>query len=84
MYNKHSLKATEFIDDEEIKETLRYAQENKHNEELISALIERAKDCKGLTQRKMKKCLHWRNRSSRSCTGTVSLCLHRCICLIIV
>ena len=23
MYNKHSLKATEFIDDEEIKETLR-------------------------------------------------------------
>ena len=51
MYNKHSLKATEFIDDEEIKETLRYAQENKHNEELISALIERAKDCKGLTHR---------------------------------
>ena len=27
MYNKHSLKATEFIDDEEIKETLRFAQD---------------------------------------------------------
>ena len=51
MYNKHSLKATEFIDDEEIKETLRFAQENKRNKELISSLIERAKDCKGLTHR---------------------------------
>ena len=51
MYNKHSLKATEFIDDEEIKETLRFAQENKHNKELISSLIERAADCKGLTHR---------------------------------
>ena len=35
MYNKHSLKASEFIDDEEIKETLRFAQENKRNKELI-------------------------------------------------
>ena len=51
MYNKHSLKATEFIDDEEIKETLCFAQENKHNKELISSLIERAADCKGLTHR---------------------------------
>ena len=51
MYNKHSLKASEFIDDEEIKETLRFAQENKCNKELISSLIERAKDCKGLTHR---------------------------------
>ncbi|MCB7181562.1 [FeFe] hydrogenase H-cluster radical SAM maturase HydG, partial [Longicatena sp. 210702-DFI.1.213] len=38
-------------DDEEIKETLRFAQENKRNKELISSLIERAKDCKGLTHR---------------------------------
>lgn len=51
MYNKYSLKATEFIDDTEIQESLRYAQENKRNKELISSLIERAKDCKGLTHR---------------------------------
>lgn len=51
MYDQASLKATEFIDDSEINETLRYAQENKHNRKLISALIERAKDCKGLTHR---------------------------------
>ncbi len=51
MYNKYSKIATEFIDDQEIKETLAYAYENRHNKELISSLIERAKDCKGLTHR---------------------------------
>lgn len=45
------MKATEFIDDEEIKETIRFAQENKNNQALIQSLIERAKDCKGLTHR---------------------------------
>ena len=50
MYNKHSLKATEFIDDEEIKEnTCALHRKTKHNKELISSLIERAADCKGLT-----------------------------------
>lgn len=51
MYNKHSLKATEFIDEEEILDSLQYAKENKSNKELISSLIERAKDCKGLSHR---------------------------------
>ena len=51
MYNAKSKKATEFIDDNEILETLKYAQENKSNRELIESLIERAKDCKGLTHR---------------------------------
>lgn len=51
MYNPKSKIATEFIDDEEILETIAYAQKNKHNRELISSLIERAKDCKGLTHR---------------------------------
>lgn len=51
MYNKYSLNAVEFIDDEEIQETLAYAQEHKHDKELISSLIARAEDCKGLTHR---------------------------------
>lgn len=51
MYNCKSKIATEFINDEEIKETLAYAQKNKSNRELINSLIERAKDCKGLTHR---------------------------------
>lgn len=51
MYDCKSKKATEFIDDGEILATLAYAQENKRNRELIDSLIERAKDCKGLTHR---------------------------------
>ncbi|MDP4143529.1 MAG: [FeFe] hydrogenase H-cluster radical SAM maturase HydG [Bacillota bacterium] len=51
MYDVKSKIATEFIDDKEILDTLEYAQSNKGNRELISSIIERAKDCKGLTHR---------------------------------
>lgn len=51
MYNVKSKKAEEFIDHQEILDSIAYAQENKSNRELISGLIERAKDCKGLTHR---------------------------------
>ncbi len=51
MYDVKSPKAEEFINDEEIMDTLRYAQENKSNRGLIDGLIERAKDCKGLSHR---------------------------------
>jgi len=51
MYNVKSKKAEEFIDDQEIQETLKYAKEHKHDRELIASLIERAKNCKGLTHR---------------------------------
>ncbi|MGX8711500.1 [FeFe] hydrogenase H-cluster radical SAM maturase HydG [Clostridium sp. KNHs216] len=51
MYQCKSKTATEFIDDEEILDTLDYAQKNKRNRELIDGLLERAKDCKGLTHR---------------------------------
>ena len=51
MYNPKSSKATEFIDDQEILETLAYAQENKHNKALIDAILEKAKTCKGLSHR---------------------------------
>ena len=51
MYNKESLKATEFISDEEIRETLKYADENKDNLALVSEIIEKAKLRKGLSHR---------------------------------
>ncbi len=51
MYDNKSKNATEFIDDGEILSTVAYARENKRNRELIDSLIERAKDCKGLTHR---------------------------------
>ena len=51
MYNQKSMKAEEFINDEEIKETLKYADENKDNLELVNQIIEKAKLRKGLTHR---------------------------------
>ncbi|BFL48027.1 [FeFe] hydrogenase H-cluster radical SAM maturase HydG [Lactonifactor longoviformis] len=51
MYDVMSKRATEFINHEEILDTLEYAKANKNNRELIESLIERAKDCKGLTHR---------------------------------
>lgn len=58
-YNPASLSAEEFISHEEILETLRYAEENKHNEELIDRILEKARPkyeggkvrCEGLTHR---------------------------------
>ncbi|MEG2428903.1 MAG: [FeFe] hydrogenase H-cluster radical SAM maturase HydG [Oscillospiraceae bacterium] len=49
MYNAKSMKATEFIDDEEIKATLNYAKENKQNKKLINEILEKAEKAKGLT-----------------------------------
>ena len=51
MYDPKSLKAEEFISDEEIKATLAYAEENKNNLELIDSIIEKAKELKGLSHR---------------------------------
>ena len=51
MYNPKSMKAEEFISDEEIKDTLAYAQANKSNVELIDSIITKAKERKGLTHR---------------------------------
>ena len=50
-YDVKSKKAEEFINDQEIKETLAYAEANKSNKELIHSLIDRAADGKGLTHR---------------------------------
>ncbi len=59
IYNKKSLKAEEFINDEEIKETLAYAEKNKNNIKLIDEILEKARPqktatgckCSGLTHR---------------------------------
>ncbi len=51
MYNVKSLKAEEFISDDEILETLEYAQRNKENMELIDSIINKAKLRKGLNHR---------------------------------
>ena len=59
MYNVKSLKAEEFIDNQEILDTIEYAEANKNNFELIEELLEKARPvktaegctCKGLTHR---------------------------------
>lgn len=58
-YNPKSMVAEEFISDEEIRETLAYADANKNNEALIDELLEKARPikqgkgyhCQGLTHR---------------------------------
>ena len=51
MYDVYSKHADDFINHEEILETLAYADENKNNMKLIDAIIEKAKKRKGLTHR---------------------------------
>ena len=51
MYNPKSHDADEFISHEEILDTLKYADENKNNIELIDKILEKAKLGKGLTHR---------------------------------
>lgn len=53
-YDPKSLKAEEFINDSEINETLKYADENKDNFELIDSIIEKAKLRKGLDHREAR------------------------------
>ena len=50
-YNPKSLKAEEFINHNEILETLAYADEHKNDTELIDKIIEKAKLRKGLSHR---------------------------------
>lgn len=58
-YNKNSLKAEEFINHEEILETIEYANAHRNDEKLIHAILEKARPvksgngytCSGLTHR---------------------------------
>lgn len=51
MYNLKSSKAEEFISDQEILDTLEYAEKNKNNIALIDSIIDKAKLRKGLSHR---------------------------------
>lgn len=59
IYDPRSLRAEEFISDAEIRDTIAYAEANKHNLELIDALLEKARPrkngngvtCAGLSHR---------------------------------
>ena len=51
MYNPKSLKAEEFIDHQEILDTLAYADENKNNMELVDQILNKARERKGLSHR---------------------------------
>jgi 2-iminoacetate synthase len=48
MYNPKSAIATEFIDHQEILDTLAYAKKNKNNRELFRQILDKARKCKGL------------------------------------
>ena len=62
MYNPKSLKAEEFISDEEIRKTLAYAEENKDNLQLVDEIIEKAKLRKGLSHREASVLLACENQ----------------------
>lgn len=51
MYNPKSKHATEFIDHQEILDTLEYAKEHQADRTLIQSILEKAKTCKGLSHR---------------------------------
>ncbi len=51
MYDVKSLKAEEFISDEEIRETLAYADANKDNVQMVDEILAKARLKKGLTHR---------------------------------
>ena len=51
MYNPKSLKAEEFINHQEILDTLAYADQNKDNVELIDQILNKARERKGLSHR---------------------------------
>lgn len=96
MYNPKSDKAEEFIDHQEILDTLDYAEKNKQNVQLIESLIQRAEDCKGLTHREAavllecdlpeqnEKILKLAKKSRSAFTASALSCSRRCICPIIV
>ena len=77
MYDVTSKCADDFINHEEILETLAYADENKDNLALIDSLIEKAKNGKGCptvklpfsspvpTRKRIRKSSNLRNRSKK-------------------
>ena len=73
VYNPKSMYADDFINHEEILETLEYAERNKNNLELIDSLLEKARPkktasgvhCAGLTHREASVLLACENPEDR-------------------
>lgn len=84
MYNPKSLKAEEFIDHQEILDTLEYADKNKDNVEVIDAILKKRGFAKALPTVKLPSCwpatfprrfrsfILWPSRSKRTSTATAS------------
>lgn len=82
MYRADSKKAEEFISHDEILDTLKYAEENAGNRELISSIIEKQELAKVSVTVKPHFCLNvmtrncwkrysvWQRKSSRNSTAT--------------
>ena len=76
IYDPKSMKAEEFINDEEIRQTLAYAQAHKSDAALIDALLEKARPkktengvvCSGLTHREASVLLATCPTKSKRCT----------------
>lgn len=51
MYNPKSTIAEEFINHEEILDSMKFAEENKNNVEVVEKIIEKAKNLKGVSHR---------------------------------
>lgn len=62
MYNPKSKIAEEFINHQEILDTLKYAEDNKNNIELISEILNKAQKEKGLTHREAAVLLACENK----------------------
>ena len=65
-YNPKSMKAEEFISDEEIRETLAFADEHKNDLEYIDKIIEKAKQRKGLSHREASVLLACENEEKNN------------------
>ncbi len=62
MYNPKSEKAEEFINHDEILDTIKYAEENSNNKELIKEIINKARLKKGLTHREASVLLECKDK----------------------
>ncbi len=51
MYDIHSKKAENFIDNEEVEKTIQFARKNANNKTLIDEILKKAKTCKGLNHK---------------------------------
>ena len=50
-YDKYSARAEEFINHQEILDTIAYVKANKDNKELLRAILEKGREAKGLSHR---------------------------------